>query len=84
MLEPVFNKKCSKACHKSKKEAKIAMRVLNKTPKYTKKRLTGVYYCTICSAWHTTSIDKTISREIGDAMRKANELHSKVKPKRKS
>ncbi len=78
MANPTFNQKCGKACHSSKKIAKASMRALNKTLQYRQKKLTGVYYCDVCSHWHTTSIDKTISRQIGDYKKRASEL-TKIK-----
>ena len=51
---------CPKVCYPTKKVAKKFMKLYNKTAKLG---LTDVYFCTICSMRHTTSLDKEKNRE---------------------
>lgn len=57
-------KKCLKKCYTSRKEAKQELKTINHNHLGTR-QLTTVYYCDICSAWHTTSMKKRDSRNLG-------------------
>lgn len=51
---------CKKKCFQTRKEAKKEMKDLNH---WREKKLTNIYWCDTCSAFHLTSMDKNKSRE---------------------
>lgn len=67
LLQPKFNKHCNKRCYGSRKLAKAALKEINMREGFA---LADVYFCDICSNWHTTSVDKKRCRKFS---RKGNQ-----------
>jgi ribosomal protein L20 len=57
-----FKPKCGKFVYRDRAEAKKALKELNKQGPNISKKLTDVYYCEFCSAYHLTSMNKKKSR----------------------
>jgi hypothetical protein len=52
---------CKKKCYVSKKEAKKALKAINKKKRFENK-MTNSYFCIPCNAFHLTSMPKESSR----------------------
>jgi hypothetical protein len=50
---------CGKATYLTRKEAKEALKKINRERDWG---LTNVYFCETCQCYHTTSMDKKLSR----------------------
>lgn len=63
---------CGKIKYLTKRSAKIAMKLLNKSGKLAKP-LRNIYYCEECSGFHHTSQNKKQSRRFTKQLNKSNE-----------
>jgi hypothetical protein len=65
-----FQSKCGKVIFPTRKEAKAAIKLINKQGSRKRKTLTDVYWCDPCSGYHMTSMAKQSSRDFNRHKRK--------------
>lgn len=73
-----MSKWCTKICYPSRQAAKRAITAINRYLKGNRP-LKSVYYCDECQEWHTTSMSKPHSRDVGRHIRKAKGKGKKKK-----
>lgn len=65
MIMPIDSsqQRCAKSCHYTKAQAKKFMKEFNKG-KRGERKLTNIYFCESCQAYHTTSMPQKKSRAL--------------------